>query len=365
MIHSIELTAFKKFAEVRLQLSPLTVLTGLNATGKSSIVQALLLAHQASLSAGTTVALWAWPDRDLGQASDLLNVNATDSLITVVLESNGRHIWQFDTGPPGEDDVPYLKIRARPEVPPSPFGSMGSEFTYLSAERLGPRTSHPTSPSHPDDAVLGEDGRFVAHALAVRSRADVDPGRRHPKAGEITTLQAQVEAWLGNLVGPTQLEASLVPRTSIATLKVRTPGRTGEWMLPTNTGFGISYCLPVVVAGLLAPRGGLLVVDSPEAHLHPAAQSAMGVFLATIAASGVQVIVETHSDHVLNGIRKSVSVRDIIESDLVKIIFFGHVGPPTVLSLSDRGNLSEWPSGFFDQYEADLGEITRARGRNP
>lgn len=362
MISALRLSAFKRFLELRLELGQLTVLSGLNGSGKSTVVQALLLAHQASLGDGTTVPLVAWPGLDLGQASDVLNVDATGSEIGIIVEEAGdQFAWSFDTGPPGEDSVPYLRVLTRPSSPPPPLGMDGSRFTFLSAERLGPRTSYPTAPSRPDDAVVGEDGRFVAHALAVGLRREVAEGRRHPEAGNVTTLGAQAEAWLSQLVGPTQLDASLVPRTSIATLRIRTPDRMGEWMLPTNTGFGVSYSLPVIVAGLLAPPGGLLIVDSPEAHLHPAAQSALGGFLAAIAASAVQVVVETHSDHILNGIRKAVAVGGRIDPGLVKIAFFGQDAEPARLSISQRGTVSHWPTGFFDQVEADLGELTRLR----
>jgi predicted ATPase len=136
-----------------------------------------------------------------------------------------------------------------------------------------------------------------------------------------------------------------------------------EWMLPTNTGFGVSYCLPVIVAGLIAPSDGLLIVDSPEAHLHPAAQSAIGGFLATVAASGVQVIVETHSDHVLNGIRRATSAEGILHHSLIRVLFFDASPEPRQLTISEYGAVSDWPVGFFDQLEADLGEITRSRAR--
>lgn len=362
MISGIELLAFKRFAELNLELGDLTILTGLNGSGKSSVVQAILLAHQASLRGGPIVPLVAEPGLDLGHASDILHVDASGSEIRVALEAEGRHVWKFDAGPVSEDNVPYLTVTdlPRPE-PPAPVGSTGSAFTFLSAERLGPRTSHATAPSQPDEAVVGEDGRFVAHALAVGIRREVDRARRHPDAGKVTTLGAQAEAWLSQLVGPTQLDASLVPRTSLATLRIRSPGRMGEWMLPTNTGFGLSYSLPVIVAGLIAPRGGLLIIDSPEAHLHPAAQSAIGVFVATVAASGVQVLVETHSDHVLNGIRKAIAVAGVIDPTQVRVAYFGDRPQPEQLTVGPSGTLSAWPPGFFDQLEADLGELTRAR----
>jgi predicted ATPase len=363
LIGSVDISAFKRFSRLHLDLRQLTVLTGLNGSGKSTVIQALLLAHQASREDGETVPLGGVPGLDLGQASDVLNVDADGTEIRVVINDEPRYTWIFDTGPAGADDVPYLGVTERPTSPPAPIGAAGSELMFLSAERLGPRTSHPTSPTRADDAVVGDDGRFVAHALAVGTRREVAPSRRHPAAGSITTLGAHAEAWLSELVGPTQLDASLVPRTSLATLRIRTPGRMGEWMLPTNTGFGVSYSLPVVVAGLLASPGGMLIVDSPEAHLHPAAQSALGFFLAAVAGSGVQVLVETHSDHILNGVRRAVALDGAIAARDVGIVFFGTEPQPAELSMNERGSIDAWPVGFFDQIEADLGALTRRRSR--
>jgi len=299
---------------------------------------------------------------DLGQATDVLHVDAPTNEICVSLGGDENiHTWIFDTGPPGDDDVPYLRVRERPDSPPPPIGVAGSSFMYLGAERLGPRTSHPTAASEPDEAIVGEDGRYVAHALAINPRREVALERRHPAAGGVTTLTAQTESWLSELVGPTQLDSALVPRTGLATLHIRTPGRMGQWMLPTNTGFGVSYSLPVVVAGLLAPEGGLLVVDSPEAHLHPAAQSAIGGFLVAVAQSGVQVLLETHSDHILNGIRKAIAIKGLIRAAQVRVFFFGNNPEPARLLMNEHGRLSAWPPGFFDQFDIDLGQMARLR----
>jgi predicted ATPase len=363
MISRLELEAFKRFESVQLELGDLTVLTGLNGSGKSTVVQSLLLAHQASLSDGPTVPLVAFPGLDLGQASDVLNVNASGSEIRIRVEAGGMFEWGFDTGDPGAEDGAFLRVLSRPGQPPPSLGPRKGTFTFLSAERLGPRTSHPTAPSQPDEAEVGEDGRYVAHALAVGLRREVPEARRHPDGGNITTLGSQVEAWLSAFVGPTQLDASVIPHTGIAILRIRTPGRMSEWMLPTNTGFGVSYCLPVIVAGLIAPTEGLLIVDSPEAHLHPAAQSAIGGFLATVAASGVQVIVETHSDHVLNGIRRAASSQGILHHSRIRLLFFDASPNPRQLTISEYGAVSDWPAGFFDQLETDLSEITRSRAR--
>lgn len=363
MIRKLEIVSFKRFERVSLPFGQLTVLTGLNGSGKSTVVQALLLAHQASIGDGETVPLIGTPGLDLGQAADVLHHNSATSGIEIVIDNGHPHLWSFDAGAAGQEDLPYLTVVVRPETPPVPIGHDGSSFMFLSAERLGPRTSHPTSPAQADNAVVGEDGRYVAHALAVNPRREVPAERRHPAAGGVTTLGVQTEAWLSHLVGPTQLEASLLPHTGVATLRIRTPGPAAEWVLPTNTGFGLSYSLPVVVAGLLAPSGGLLIVDSPEAHLHPAAQSALGGFLAVVASSGVQVVIETHSDHVLNGIRKAVGVARALAPDCVRIAFFGPKAEPELLTVTARGSLEKWPAGFFDQVESDLGELARVDRR--
>jgi len=114
---------------------------------------------------------------------------------------------------------------------------------------------------------------------------------------------------------------------------------------------------------LLARHGQLLIIGSPEAHLHPMGQSKMGGFLAKIAAAGVQVFIETHSDHVLNGIR--IAVRNkVIEPKNVAVHFFNNavdiaVDSARVVSMEvdPQGNLTEWPEGFCDQTEKDLADL--------
>lgn len=102
------------------------------------------------------------------------------------------------------------------------------------------------------------------------------------------------------------------------------------------------------------------MVENPEAHLHPAGQSRLGGFLARVAGSGVQVLIETHSDHVVNGVRLAVAAERTIAADDTIVHFFGE-GEPAVIELNEHGRLTEWPDGFFDQIENDLGRLARAR----
>ncbi len=107
---------------------------------------------------------------------------------------------------------------------------------------------------------------------------------------------------------------------------------------------------------LIRENGSIVVVDSPEAHLHPRAQSAVGQLLGQMAGAGLQVFVETHSDHLLSGIR--LAVRDgLVQPDDVALHFVGQdgmVGRVTTLAVDKNGAISDWPEGFFDQAENDL-----------
>jgi len=116
----------------------------------------------------------------------------------------------------------------------------------------------------------------------------------------------------------------------------------------------------------LAPADSLFIVENPEAHLHPAGQSRLGRLLARMAGAGVQVIVETHSDHVINGIRLAAAEDRVLAADAVLIHFFDEGasgGLPTAIELTEQGTLSSWPKGFFDQVEEDLGRLARAKRR--
>ena len=128
----------------------------------------------------------------------------------------------------------------------------------------------------------------------------------------------------------------------------------------TNVGFGLSYTLPVIVA-LLMPGGFMCMIENPEAHLHPGAQSKMAELAAHAAKAGVQVMVETHSDHFIDGVR--IAVREgILTPDDVAIHYFERQGNESVVRspvIDSDGRLSEWPAGFFDQHEMNLVRLLR------
>jgi predicted ATPase len=112
-----------------------------------------------------------------------------------------------------------------------------------------------------------------------------------------------------------------------------------------------------VVAAVSAKEQDILLIENPEVHLHPAGQALMGTFLAKVAASGTQVIVETHSDHVLNGIRRAIKARTL-RPEQALLHFFrprgGTLDQVVSPTLDPAGNIDVWPEGFFDQFDKDM-----------
>jgi len=138
----------------------------------------------------------------------------------------------------------------------------------------------------------------------------------------------------------------------------------------TNVGFGITYTLPVLVALLSAEPGTILLLENPEAHLHPQGQVRIGELIARAAHGGVQVLLETHSDHVLNGIRLAVHSGKI-PPDKVKLHYFrreernGQAYVEVLLPQIDRdGRIDQWPDGFFDQWDKSLEGLLQPRRPN-
>jgi predicted ATPase len=373
VLTELSLTNFKAFSSASLEMRPLTVLTGLNNAGKSSIVQAILIAELAR-DGRTHVPLNGPHGLSLGEATDVLNFDARSSEIRIALAGEGwREEFVFDV--PDERAV-SLPQRSTDRVGDHHPTSLVA--TYLSAERLGPRDLLEVDPE--TDAALGEEaresaggrlsvghqGQYTPHVLAQYDRRPVREPLRHagPKLdGQVpVTLGSQTELWLSEIVRPIRVQATWLPGTNAATVRFRGSDARTEWMRPANVGFGISYALPVVVGALVADPQQLLIVENPEAHLHPAGQSAIGRFLSLVAASGVQTIIETHSDHVVNGIRRAIAELDELPADRVIIHFFS-AAEPTAIEVMDTGSLTTWPSGFFDQAEQDLTVLSRVTRR--
>ncbi len=369
MILHIQIEGLKRFRNETIALGPLTVLTGLNGSGKSSLFQAIFLAREASTNRSSSLQLNGPFGLQLGTAIDVLNWSS-EGPIKVTLKDSGGGAAGWSFGVPDEDSL-YLDVLEKPNVLPLPFRSKSRIFTYLSAERLGPRGPSKTLAMPNDDLEVGREGEYCAHVLSVLGDQVLEHlERTHPlyENPAPRLLKYEVEQWLSEISQPIEVTGERLQASTVAELRYRFPG--GTWVRATNMGFGITYALPIILGGLIAEPGGLVIIENPEAHLHPAGQSRMGVFLAWLAGKGLQVIVETHSDHVLNGMRRAVAEHKYLNAWDAAIHYFGGgtgEGDEQILvplSLTDRGSLSSWPTGFFDQYQIDVASLGQLRRRS-
>ena len=224
---------------------------------------------------------------------------------------------------------------------------------FLSAERQGPRiisVLHDTV-SH----SVGNTGQNTSYILGEMDKQQkLDPNFQLPKDLKISAIDrfsANCEEWLDFIVPGTRIQYGVDMERNFTTLMVK---NQGEFHLPVATGFGITYVLPVIIALLTSKSGDLLLLENPEAHIHPAGQRWLGELIALACAGGVQIMVETHSDHVINGIRLAVK-KNKIHPESTGIFFFykdekEDYKHKVILPTIDRdGRIDIWPEGFLDE----------------
>ena len=363
MFDSVHLKNFKCFQDDEIRLGGLTVLAGLNGSGKSTVIQALMVLRQSSFAGGVVGARpvnlrWQGPLVDIGTFDQVLSEGAHEE--SIVLKVSSDSFGQIGAR------VRLSKNEQTAEGIETSSESEGSFYRkrlfYLSADRLGPQETLPSveeggMPGTP----LGKTGKHVLWYLGRYGRRHVSRVVRLPSEGK-DTLLSQTNAWLGAVSPGAELRATSIPKHNFSVPTFSFSGEDGArtrdfWA--TNVGFGLSYVLPVVVAFLAAQEGDLVVIENPEAHLHPAGQAKVAELAARAVAGGAQVVLETHSDHVLDGVR--LAVRDeILHPDQVVLNYFERVGVGVQIAtpvVHRDGRLDRWPAGFFDQQEINLARL--------
>lgn len=252
-----------------------------------------------------------------------------------------------------------LAIKSSSDLPDHPaICELLNNLIYISLDRMGTSDVFPIPEEvNLNFADMGSSGQFAPWWFDQYSDEEIDPQKTHPNSSALT-LRRQFKAWAGELFPGSEADTEKIEHTSLVRLQLR-KSQQQQWMRPANIGYGLTYAFPILVAGLLAKPQQTLIIDSPEAHLHPMGQSRIGYFLGVVAASGTQVILETHSDHVLNGIRLAAA-KQAIHHEQVAVHFFGDgQDGHSILSplMNQRGDLSEWPDGFFDQSDKDLAAL--------
>jgi predicted ATPase len=327
MIKSLEINGFKSFVADTVDLGHLTLLTGLNSSGKSSVIQALLLLEKAAKKEAIFL-------EGHGHISEAQNRYSVD----------GIELSAFF------DDEASVSIR---EEETMIYGEVNfPEIIYISADRFGPETSVPIHIGH---NKLGSKGENIFKCIDFYADYSLNELLKHEKS-EGDTFLFNLRAWLG-VISPNvkfKHELQSISDSSYGTF---------NGFRAKNVGFGLSYALPVITALLLGSvtPNSLVIIENPEAHLHPRGQTEMARLIALCVEAGVQIIIETHSDHLFDGIRLYAKNSDKDFHNLVKLYWFeldknGNTDVQEAV-IDKNGRLKAWPEGMFDQFEVNASKL--------
>jgi predicted ATPase len=365
VITGVRLKNVKCFQDQFIKFGPLTLFTGLNGAGKSTILQSLLLLRQSYLQ-GTIFNQGLSLNGDLiylGTGQDLLNENAESEEIGIELQfrNDEKISWVFDY----EKSADLLPIRET-NYDNKMIDIFSEKFQYLSAERIGPRTYFNRSNYKvKQQNNLGINGEYTTHFLSVFQNESIQNNHLIHPEGVSDNLKAQVDAWLSIITPGTKIVIGEHTDMDIISLRYRFTGDRdlSNTFRATNVGFGLTYTLPVLVALLAAKPGTVLLIENPEAHLHPKGQSIIGKLMGLASMGGVQILTETHSDHVLNGIRLAIHGGHV-SPDNVSINFFAKrekqgniLNLVENLKIDKNGRIDSWPEDFFDEWDKSLDQL--------
>lgn len=392
MLTEIKVKNFKCFKdEVTIPVGKLTLLTGVNGKGKSTVVQTLLLISQSMRE--------SYIDKAIKLNGSLVNLGSFDDIRSTGSSSSSTVNFQFLFDKEDESDFIYWQAECSRSYLDEDDGSVENEgilelttskvrgyeldnkeintlnllqyfqtlekpeqgnfifnlerLVFISADRMGPKTFHESSSN--STYSVGKSGENTALTIYKhREKTVLEPLRL--EIGTTMLLADQVSAWIGYIFNSGSINIESISE-SLKKIEISPDGSINSYK-PENVGYGFSYCLPIIVAGLTAKAGDVLVVENPEAHLHPSAQNRITKFLCKVASAGITTIVETHSPSILNGVRLSVKDK-VLEAKDASVLFFGEQSHPQVerVIIETGGEVNHWPKGFFDQDEIDLDSL--------
>ncbi len=382
MLKTLRIQNFKLHEDTTIEFGGLTILTGMNGMGKSTILQSLLLLRQSFLSHRLKKGLNLRGElADLGVSGKLAcqTVDSNKLILDLAFETIYKH---FSFLYPDDGMETYLPLTDKEDIEDetdiekeeflfdlAKQNLFSTNFQYISAFRFGPMITYGR-----DSAVVSQDKQisknqgkceYTVHFLYQFKNMKILEELSLPDSSNNYNYQLgnQVELWLQAISPKIHLNIEQAGEDFKLNYKFdRENNLPTEEMSAVNTGFGISYLLPILVGILSAKPGTLILIENPEAHVHPKGQSVLMELVSRAVKAGIQIIIETHSDHIINGALVNVK-RGILTDDSIKVYFFNrdeerHVAQTHKLKVTPSGQIKRPPKDFFDQMQIDLRVLT-------
>ena len=332
MINNLKINQFKCLGDENLIFKNLTILTGLNSAGKSSVIQSILLmSHYFGDKKFLSENLLDFTNN----RNKYLNAKAFS------IEIDGICLTKNIEATNPQGNLPHFTIE--------------QDIFHVDANRLGPEELALYS----SENKIGKQGEFI-FSYYEQNKSNVIE-KSLIKSANSDTLQGNLDYWLSYILD-CEVELS-TERVATSHVKVSYQFNKLPAISPESLGAGTSYVAKILIVCLLAKKGNILLIENPEIHLHPKAQAKLGEFFAFIANNGVQVVLETHCEHLINQIRYEVyknNINDVViyykedsRKPFEKIEMDG-TGHFIRENKEDRNN---FPTGFFNSTLKELLEM--------
>lgn len=353
MIEKIKIDNFKSIDNLELELKNLTLLTGTNSAGKSTIIQSILFSSDYLDSRILNEYL-----QSLGDFNDLKNRNLNKKKIIFELISGKKLIVtsiNFENmlikSARGNNILEYGENLFYLEY--------GKNLFYLSADRIKPREIEPfKNIVEQNEKEFGINGEMLISCYENFKNTPINDNLIQKIDSVSKTLQSQIDYWLKKI-----LDVDITFNTEkISSTYLKTFYKIGDDNLeykPNNIATGINYLISILILCLSSKKDDVIIIENPEIHLHPKAQSGLSSFLSFVASKGIQLIIETHNDHIINKLCWCVFKKEIDSKDVViyykdRDINFEKIEITKDGNFRDSKGDNQFPNGF---YEATLNEI--------
>ena len=292
-------------------------------------------------------------DKKTGRFSELSSFLTTDKNFSIILVTDGGELKTSYTFGDDARSTTNVQVQSDP-------GSLAAELAemavfYLPANRDSAKDTFPMNMEA--ESSIGTNGEYVIDYYAHHSGDVLDESVIADTS--LKTLEGQVNYWLRLLTGYT---LKVLPQGE--SFVVNYKNASGREIRPYHVGTGVSYISAMLIICLSMSKSGLVIIENPEIHLHPKAQAVLVDFFSFIARSGRQMLIETHSDHLFNGVRRLIAQKQLSKEDC-SISFFkqqpSSESVPVFIELTEKGRMTKYEKGLFDQFDDDLDALLQAK----